>query len=236
VLRSHKALSILAVAAVIAAGAALALLSSEESSSEGDATMATPEAPRPDETALMQLTQIVTHYGDATPGPLFSGELNGFTFQSDSTPDYAACTPDVRPWTVASEHDSSLLSASGLDFIATYTPDGFEPDVFTATAGETGHVIVGECGNTVIAVNESWTSHSAQFAIARRATAPVIGSHYSEDRLDTTTINGRPAIIVDPRFSGEEVDIYLRDELSVWIISSKDLSVDTLLQVAAGIR
>ncbi len=194
----------------------------------------TPVRPKPNATQLAQLTEIIEHYGGNTPEPIFTGIMNGFTFQAGVPP---VCPTVPPPNGAVSEHGSALLAASGLDFDATYVPDGYAPDLQTDRFGDArGHVLAGQCGDTVDLVSETWSSPSGHFSVSRRASSPVIANHYSADRLEATTIGGRPAIVVHPRFAGEEVDIYLRDHDSFWTLRSEDLSVDMLVQVAAGLQ
>ncbi len=199
-----------------------------------------PPLPTPNATQIAQFTQII-EYNQAhniTPEPPFKGELNGFTFQLNSPP---ICSSGTIGPSQASEHNSSLLSASGLDFESTDIPSGFQPVQLTDHFGQTGHVILTQCGippnpPKVVTVNEEWKSSTGTIDISRRATSPVIDVPFSKDRLQPTTINGRPAIIVNPRFSGEQVYIYMRDERGIWVITSKELGVAALLKVAEGIK
>lgn len=230
-IRSRRTLTLLSIAAIVALGASSFLVFRQVSSSQR-----TTPVPKPDATALAQLTAIAQHYGTNTPGPEFSGEMNGFAFQNNLPRQFAGCSTDVRPADFASEHGSSLLNSSNLDFTATDIPSGSQPDVFKDNNGNAGHVIVGKCGDAITAVTENWTSSSGHFSVARLATGPVIEGHYSSDRLEATTINGRPAILVNPRFFGEQAYIYMRDDHSLWVVSSKELSVEALLQIAGGIE
>jgi hypothetical protein len=66
-----------------------------------------PDFPRPDATALAQLTQIIEHYGGNTPEPIFTGEMNGFTFLSVPPADYGLCPDGERPRIVATSPGSN---------------------------------------------------------------------------------------------------------------------------------
>jgi hypothetical protein len=66
----------------------------------------------------------------------------------------------------------------------------------------------------------------------------VISAHYTKSQLEAATINGRPAILVQARFSGDSAApaIYMRDNHSSWQIISEHLSLDELIKVAEGLQ
>jgi hypothetical protein len=195
-----------------------------------------PPPPRPSAEALVQLTAIAEHYKGSTPEPLFTGEMNGFTFQRDAAPNFSACEGD-RPHLSAAEHGSPALASSPLKFNATYVPAGLRPEVIRPMSDtSSGSVAVIQCGQTIVSVTERWSSGAAALAVTRQASAPIIQNRYSKDVLEPTTINGRPAIVVKPRFPGEAIAIYLRDNHSFWTVSSKGLTLDELRRVAQGLN
>jgi hypothetical protein len=259
--RSRGALAVLFVVAVLAISTGAWLATSDTPADETSLAVETPiataqpsgtpslhpavppvptsssNAPRPDATALAQLTQIIEHYGGKTPGPIFVGEMNGFTFVSVRPANFGLCATGELPQIVATNPDSQLVRDSGLGFDVTYVPGGYELEDLLDGGHDTGPVLAGGCDGTVISLTETWHSRSGdQFTVSRRSMPPVIVSYISKDRLMATMLGGKPAIVVEPRYDGERIDISLRDDHSLWGIGSEDLSMDELKQVASGIQ
>ncbi|HEX5368891.1 MAG TPA: hypothetical protein VFY10_05685 [Dehalococcoidia bacterium] len=199
-----------------------------------------PPPPTPNATQLAQLTQIIEYNKshDVTPGVPFVGEVNGFTFGGTPVA-WDTCNPSDL-WSVGAEHSSTLLAPSGLDFQVDYVPAGFQTGVFTPqTSGSSGPVIVIECkpDGPIVSLSQSWVSGSQAFEVHRRPGSPTPGSSdITRDRLQPMQINGRSSIVVGPRFKGEEASIVMRDDHSVWTISSKSLGVDELVKIAQSIK
>jgi len=64
----------------------------------------------------------------------------------------------------------------------------------------------------------------------------VAADRFLRRQLSTATIGGRPSVIVEPRFEGDESYVFMRDEGSFWTIWSSDLPPATLRQIAEGLR
>lgn len=234
-LRSRRLRILLAAGGVLATVASLFLVSTAAQQTQQD-------LPKPDETALAQLTAIIDHYGGSTPEPPFSGVLNGFTFQGPPYPDFQDCEQDgpggstPALYGFGTDHGSARLAGSGLDFNPTYIAPGFRP-VEAGTGSESGPVAAGQCGDQIVLVVQTWVSSTAKLSIERRALPPVLpNNRYSKDRLEATSINGRAAIIIKPRFAGELIEIFLRDEHSFWTVWGEGVSLDEVRRVAEGIR
>jgi hypothetical protein len=147
------------------------------------------------------------------------------------------CSTGELPQIVATNPESKLVHDSGLGFDLTYVPAGYQLEDLLDGGHNTGPVIAGVCDGTAISLIETWHSPTGgQFTVSRRSGPSVIVSYISKDRLKATTLGGRPAIVVEPRYDGEGIDISLRDDHSIWGVGSKDLSMDELQQVAAGLR
>ena len=200
-----------------------------------------PPPPTPNATQLAQLTQII-EYNKAhivTPGVPFVGDVNGFTFGGTPTRP-ADCNPRDL-WSVGAEHGSSLLVDSDLDFQVGYIPAGYQSTVFAPQGGgdPSGHLIVTECQTTshVLSVRQTWRSGGQSFDISRTPGAPTTGSSdITRDRLQPLQINGRPSLAIDRRFTGEKAAIVMRDDHSVWSVSSTTLSIDELLKIAQSVK
>ncbi len=212
--------------------------------------------PRPNATQLAELTQLVGYYGDNTPEPPFVGELDGFTF-GPSSPEPGACTSGVGPDSpefVPNDQAQAAFEASDLYFETAYVPGNYYPMPTSDVVGSHGlrasALSVTKCHGVVTDVLRTWVSSSGDpLQITRRSdSSPNLAPRLARDELETTTINGHPAIIIKPRFPGDQIvpAVVMRDDVSTWSIScqpppghfeaDREVGIDELLKIAEGIQ
>jgi len=201
-------------------------------------------------TAVVVATQMIEYWHGCIPPPDFVGDFNGFAFRPAKQyfevahPRCESRTNGV-PYGDATEHGSPLLATSNMDFDPTFIPSGYTNEIFQPMSSPNkGHVSVGLCGKTddgqtwrqeVVSVSQHWRSASGELSIGRSLDPPVISSLFTKERLEARTINGRPAVIINPRIPFDNVQLYMRDDHSFWIINAPGMSKDMMLRVAEGL-
>jgi hypothetical protein len=84
-------------------------------------------------------------------------------------------------------------------------------------------------------VSQHWRSGADDLTISRRLAQQYFARAITPERLDALTIAGRPAVVVKPRYQGEEAFVLMRDDVSFWTIQSKAVAPDVLVEIAASI-
>jgi len=117
---------------------------------------------------------------------------------------------------------------SRLNFLVTYLPVGFTQN----------YVAVNACADDVIAFSRNYLNPSkAMVQVYRKAGPPSFQvANYPADRLEARTLGGRPALIAHPLVPNGRTAIYLRDDISGFLISGMQVSLDELVKVAEGIK
>ena len=171
----------------------------------------------------------------AKPPTPFEGELNGFTFFVSKSvspickqPLSPKCTINAATGNNVRYATEEEGIASRLNFTITYLPPGAEQRYVAVTA----------CEDDVIVMSREYSVQGGIVQVVRMSGPPCVQSAGPRDLLETTTIGGRPAVISKPLIPNPKgrMTIYLRDDFSLWHISSFQISLEELIKVAEGVK
>ena len=163
----------------------------------------------------------------------FVGELNGFTFYNPITFDQEAfllswspkCRLTARGHNIT-HVDSDAALGSRLNFTATQLPPGAQ---LTQT-------VVSACQGDIFAISRDYSLPAAQIQVNRRGRQPLVAASAPNQLLQSTTINGRPAVIGLPDYPKGRMVIHMRDNISLIDVSCFQLEIDQCIKVAEGVK
>lgn len=157
--------------------------------------------------------------------PKFEGVLNGFRFYGSTNP---PSPPPQCPAEGGQPSSAGEIAASQLNFTVGYLPPGMK---LTYEGGNT-------CSGTVVTIARNYAApNGAMLIVGRGLGEPATEREAPADRLEPSTIGGRPAVIKKPVFPGDRFTIYMRDDAgTLWIVSGFRLTVAEGLKVAEGLR
>ncbi|MDO8673871.1 MAG: hypothetical protein Q7O66_20870 [Dehalococcoidia bacterium] len=170
--------------------------------------------------------------GTVLPKPIyFLGELNGFTFFDNAKSDQSASSLLRSPKCVSTRNGNNTRyvrenewRGSRLDFAVTYLPPDVKLQSATASA----------CEDDIVVLEKTYDKY--MLSVMRMAGPPFDNANAPRERMESTTIGGRPAVIVHPERTKGHVLIYLRDGFSLWKVHGFGLDQEEVVKVAEGLK
>ena len=124
---------------------------------------------------------------------------------------------------------SAAVQNSDIAFDVTYVPAGFSLGIETATA----------CGDNVVRITRAYVRNGpasqVPISITRIEREPVVGALAPIGRMEAMTIGGHPSVLVHPADNAAPTEIVMRDDVSVWLVSS-NLDTAEVIKIAARLK
>jgi hypothetical protein len=93
------------------------------------------------------------------------------------------------------------------------------------------------CEDDVINIQRTYSDGKGiAIDVTRVIGPPAISSKAPAERLEATTIGGRPAIIMRPVVAAMGNAVFIRDSSSLWEITGRGIPLEELVKVVEGLR
>jgi len=163
--------------------------------------------------------------------PKFVGVLNGFTF-------YAPGLDVAQIQRTMSAKCTGSNGRAGSEAEGKSSPLYFAPGYIPPTSHQPPEVYVGACQDEVVTIGFEYQLDNGLLTIYHIAGAPLYEGRFPSDRLQPSTIGGRPAVVAAPLSAPSlpQYTIFMRDARSFWIIQGRGVPQTELIKVGEGVR